>query len=338
MNKLGQEQDSLNMIHIIKKAKRKSMLRTVIISLLVSVTVLFGVMIGNVQLVDWSSARAMNNENLFEEISGPNLIGTGYRDERSFLSGTLEFYKVKVIEGVPIPWSNKKVNYQVVPFFAFTSIGGSSSEPGVSLSDTKMEHEGYEYARNYNAINGQREMLFYIPGVDYNGKIMNDIPLLREMDQNKLAEMAISFDQYYSLSEVKQMMIPSGLTQTWYWVDTYHNKDFYKPYTDGNGNQSYAAPIGENFVRGFGISPVHPIDVTENKFLDALKRGVKVKGQHYYEFNQIYKYLKKGKAEPDANDIRILGMVVTGSVKDLQKLTDLSNIRGATLGSVVDKY
>ncbi|AZK47911.1 sigma factor regulator N-terminal domain-containing protein [Paenibacillus lentus] len=209
----------LEMTKMIKKAKRKSTIRSVVISLMVTVFVLFGAMIGNVQLVNWSSSRAMNDEWMMEEISGPNLAGTGYTDEQGLLSGILEFHKVKVIEGVPIPWPSKKVDYQVIPFFAFAALGGSSTEPGITLPDAEMKKEGYEYTRAYNSANGQRKMLFYIPQVDYNGKILNDLSLLQDMDQNKLVEMAISFDRDYTLSELKQM-IPGGLTQTWYWVDT----------------------------------------------------------------------------------------------------------------------
>ncbi|WP_199925695.1 anti sigma factor C-terminal domain-containing protein [Paenibacillus bouchesdurhonensis] len=337
MNHIGKEKDTLEMTRIIRKAKRKSTFRSVIISLMVTVIVLFGVMIGNVQLVNWSSSRAMNEEFMMEEISGPNLTGAGYTDEQGFLSGILEFHKVKVIEGVPITWASKKVDYQAIPFFAFTALGGSSTEPGITLPDAEMKKEGYEYTRAYNSTNGQRKMLFYIPQVDYNEKILNDLSLLQEMDQNKLLEMAISFDQDYTLSEVKQM-IPAGLTQTWYWVDTYSNKDFYKPYIDGNGNQSYATPHSEDTVRGFGIFHADPNEVSEQKFLDALEWGVKAKGRYHYELSQIYDYLKKDKAKPDATDVRILGVVVTGSVQEFHGLRDQAFVRGVTLGSVVEKY
>ncbi|AZK47910.1 anti sigma factor C-terminal domain-containing protein [Paenibacillus lentus] len=116
------------------------------------------------------------------------------------------------------------------------------------------------------------------------------------------------------------------------------NKDFYKPYIDGNGNQSYATPHSEDTVRGFGILHADPSEVSEQKFLDALEWGVKAKGRYHYEFSQIYDYLKKDKAEPDATDVRILGVVVTGSVQDFYSLIDQTYVRGVTLGSVVEKY
>ena len=83
------------------------------------------------------------------------------------------------------------------------------------------------YDRTFNSSNGQREMMFYIPEINYNEKILNDLPSLSEMDPGKLVEMGISFDKSYSLEEVKSML-PEGLKQVWYWVDTYNNKDRYR--------------------------------------------------------------------------------------------------------------
>ncbi|MDH6670916.1 MULTISPECIES: anti-sigma factor C-terminal domain-containing protein [Paenibacillus] len=213
-----------------------------------------------------------------------------------------------------------------------------STKQSISIPDAHMQKNSYEYSRSYNGLNGQREMLFYIPGVDYNGKILNDLPLLQEMDPAKLVEMAISFDKSYSLSEVKQLT-PSGLTQTWYWVDTYDNKKIYEPYIDGNGNKSYAIPHSESWAHGFGISPTEPaIEATEQPFLDALERGVQLKGNYHYDFKRIYNYLKKDKSKPDASDVRILGVVVTGTAEEFQVLSGKPYVRGITLGAVVDKY
>ncbi|KRE38748.1 anti-sigma factor [Paenibacillus sp. Soil522] len=336
MNGPHKEEDTMNLTKIIKKAKLKSTIRTAVISLLVSVIVLFGVMIGNLHLTSWSYSRAMNNEQIMKLISGPNQVETGHVGESGFLHGTYQFYTAKVIEGVPIPWSNKKNNYQVVPFFSFTTLAGSTMQT-VSIPDAAMEKQGYEYTRSYNGLNGQRKMLFYIPKVNYNGKILIDLPLLQEMDQDKLVEMAVSFDKDYSLSEVKKIT-PPGLTQTWYWVDTYDNKEFYDPYIDGNGTKSYAIPEYEDWVKGFGIFHPDPTEVTEKKFLDALEQGVQLNGQYDYEFNRIYNYLKKDKAKPDESDIRILGVVVTGTAKELQMLSGQPYVRGVTLGAVVNKY
>ncbi|MGC5775822.1 anti sigma factor C-terminal domain-containing protein [Paenibacillus pabuli] len=330
------ESDSVNISKMVRKAKRATTIRTVAISLLVSLIVFFGVMLGNQYLTSWSYNRADHSEQIMNLINGPDEKQTGQVNYSGFLNGTFQYHTVKVIEGVPIPWANKKINYQVFPFINFVSFGGDTS-PSVSLQDENMKKQGYEYTRSYNGLNGQREMLFYIPKVDYNGKILNDLPLLQEMDQDKLVEMAISFDKDYSLSEVKQM-IPPGVTQSWYWVDTYDNKAFYDPYIDGNGNKSYATPDPEGWVKGFGNSDPDSSEVSEKTFLEALEQGVQLKGHNQYEFNRIYNYLKKDKAKPEENDVRILGVVVTGTAKELQVLSGQPYVRGVTLGAVVERF
>ncbi|KMY50146.1 anti sigma factor C-terminal domain-containing protein [Peribacillus loiseleuriae] len=55
-------------------------------------------------------------------------------------------------------------------------------------------------------------------------KYINDLPQLDEMDNRKLAEMGISFDQSYTLEQAKTML-PSNVHPVWYWVDTYSDKD-----------------------------------------------------------------------------------------------------------------
>ncbi|WP_054954850.1 anti-sigma factor [Paenibacillus dakarensis] len=338
MNHPLNQQDKGNFTKAIKRAKWKSTFRTTIISLLVTVIVLFGAMIGNAHLASWSAERVSKSENALMQITGPNEVVTARRNNSGFLSGTLQTYTAKVIEGAVVPWSHKETKYNVFPFLSFTSLSGSINQ-SLSVPDADMQENSYEYNRSFNGLSGQREMLFYIPSIDYNDKILNDLPLLQEMNPAKLVEMAISFDKDYSLSEVKQL-IPPGLTQTWYWVDTYDNKKYLESYIDGNGNKSYSTPFSESWVHGFGInlSSESSMEVTEQKFLDALEAGVRLEGNHHYDFNRIYNYLKKDKEKPDASDIRVLGVVVTGTAEELRVLSDEPYVRGVTLGAVADKY
>lgn len=337
MNEPYKDADEVNFTKVIRKAKWKSIIRTTIISVIVFIIVLFGATLANVQLTSRAEVEASRSEWFMKQITGPNEVETAHMGSSGFLSGTIQTYYAKVIEGVVIPWSKKEVSYNVFPFLNFSSLAGSTKQ-SVSIKDEDMKQNGYEYTRSYNGLNGQREMMFYIPGVDYNDKILNDLPLLQEMDPAKLVEMAISFDKTYSLDEVKKLT-PPGINQTWYWVDTYDNKKFYEPFIDGNGNKSYATPHTDSWAHGFGIIPTEPtIEVTEQKFLDALERGIQLEGQYHYDFNRIYNYLKKDKVKPDASDVRILGVVVTGTAKELQVLSGQPYVRGITLGAVADKY
>ncbi|MEK4509090.1 hypothetical protein EJP82_26525 [Paenibacillus anaericanus] len=329
-----EDQDDKSLSKVIKRAKRRTTIRNIIISLIVAIVVLFVGAIVNVQLISRSSSQLMNDEYTLKRISGPNQYISGITGESGFLSGRVEINMYKVVEGVPIPWQTKKTVYNVVPFLSFTNVGGNTQGLNIPLPDPKMVQEKFEYYRNYNGYNGQRNMAYYIPGVNYNDKILNDLPTLEQMDQDKLVEMAISFDKEYSLAEVRAM-IPAELTQVWYWVDTYDNKKYYEPFEDGNGNMSYAVPEGDNYLFGFGINLDGP-EVNEQNFIDALGQGLE--GRYQYEFNRINNYLKGDKAKPDKSDIRILGVVLTGNAKELQILSGQPYVRGAVLGAVTDKY
>ncbi|OAB43572.1 anti-sigma factor [Paenibacillus antarcticus] len=329
-----EEPDHKNLSNLIKKAKRKTFIRNIIISLIVTVVVLFGGFLLNIQLISSSSSQESKDEYALKNISGPNQYISGITGQDGFLSGTTEYNIYKVVEGVPIPWRTKKTVYNVFPFLPFANIGGSVNGLSLSLPDPDMIREGYEYTRSYNGLTGQRLMNFYIPDVNYNGKVLNDLSALEQMDQDKLVEMAISFDKPYSLAEVRKM-IPPELTQVWYWVDTYDNRKFYDPYKDGNGNISFANPLFESWVFGFGIHLDGP-QMNEKDFIASLEQGLE--GKYEYEFNRIYNYLRGDKAKPSESDIRLLGVVLTGNAKELQILKGQPYVRGAVLGAIVDKY
>ncbi|GAA0379810.1 anti-sigma factor [Paenibacillus motobuensis] len=328
-----QEEDK-NLTKVIKRAKRRTMIRNIIISLVVTVVVLLGGIIGNAQVTNYMFTKVFKQEENFQQITGPNLFESYYTEERGFLSGKLEIHRYKVIGGVPIPWDARQVDYNLDLNMSVRSTNQSYSN--IPVPDQVMSDAKYEYNRTFNSSNGQREMMFYIPEINYNEKILNDLPSLSEMDPGKLVEMGISFDKSYSLEEVKSML-PEGLKQVWYWVDTYNNKDRYKPYKDGNGNMSYAIPEEARSIFGFGVR--WDYDHAEvNDFIKSLQNGLMQKGKYYSEYSRIYDYLKRDKAEPDSNDVRIIGVVVTGTAEQLKSLTNKAYVRGAVLGAVVDKY
>ena len=190
-----------------------------------------------------------------------------------------------------------------------------------------MEKENFNYYRHYNTQTGQREMLFYHPEIDYR-KYINDLPQLDEMDNRKLVEMGISFDQSYTLEQVKTML-PSNVHPVWYWVDTYSDKDrlFDKD----------PMPESANMIYGFGPG-IDNGNVNEEYFLSSIENGLSVKGKYYNEYKRIYDYLRKEKEKPVKNDVKILGVVVTGTAENLKTLKEKNYIKSATLGVVTDKY
>ncbi|ETT73950.1 hypothetical protein C173_10935 [Paenibacillus sp. FSL R7-277] len=334
-----EEAEDQNIMTTLKKTKRKSMIRSILISLGVSILTLLIVFYGAAQLVGHLSMNAHYSEQQYMRISSPNEFDSGYKDNRGFLSGVLEMNTYKIVDDVPIPWKTRWLNYNPW-WFPFTT-GAYGGVSNLTVEDPRMKQEGYEYYRNYNSDNGQREMAFYIPGVDYGGRILNDLPELDKMNEDKRVELAVSFDKDYSFEEVEGLL-PAGAKPVWYWVDSYDDREGFnfKPYPNENdpAKMNYPTPMSANYgVYGFGVQPDWDQAKPED-FIGAVQIGVDKKDNHHSEYQRIFNYLKKDKPAPEAGDVRILGVVVTGTADGLKSLKGQTYVRGAALGAVVDKY
>lgn len=328
---------------LVKKAKRKTILRNTGISLLMSVLIFAAGVIGHAQLLGRSADNALRDIAMFKRISGPNLHGSGYRQNFGFLSGTLEYNTYKVIEGIPVVWGMET--------YEFNALGNFSRFPGnyspLQLPDPTMTKEQFDYNRSYNRQTGQREMLFYLPEFDYK-KYLNDLPSLDEIGKGKYVEMAISLDNKYTVEQIKAML-PEGVHPVWYWVDTYYNKEFFNPQkvlVDQKmpdktikkvERETPPLPDPAHSVYGFGVNPEGG-NPTEKTFLADIESGLKVKGKYYDEYKKIYDYLRGEKEKPEENDVKILGVVVTGTPDSLKALNGKGYVKAAVLGTVVDKY
>ena len=77
-------------------------------------------------------------------------------------------------------------------------------------------HEEDLQNQHYNEL-GQREMVFFYPFLQYK-TYRNDLKLLDDIGEDKIMEVALSFDQGYTFDEV-QSMISNNVTLSWLWVD-----------------------------------------------------------------------------------------------------------------------
>lgn len=326
------KQDDQELTGLIKKAKRMTLLRNITISIVVTVVVCLAAIIGNSQFLNGIDGKAVWREHVILQIKGPNLFESSREVRRGWLTLQVESHRYKVIEGVPVPWNTEKLEYSLGNKYRGISYGQNS----ISVPDPHMQGNQFEYYRGYNALNGQREMSFYVPGVNYNDKILNDLPALAEMSPDKLVEMAISFDQAYTPDEVSSML-PSGLTQAWYWVDTYDQKEKLEFITGPSGAKKYGIPESSRRVYGYGPNWEGIGKPEPDQFIENL-RHLQQDGREDTEFRRIYDYLRQDKSAPVASDVRLLGVVLTGTAKELQTLNGRSYVSGAVLGAIVDKY
>jgi len=74
------------------------------------------------------------------------------------------------------------------------------------------------------------------------------------------------------------------------------------------------------------------------EFLRAIDNGRKEKSRYQNQFDELYNIIVGDDGVLDRDNIRVLGVVVTGDKARLKSLEDLTFIRASSLGVVTDKY
>ncbi|CAM4451186.1 hypothetical protein FHS16_004100 [Paenibacillus endophyticus] len=325
-DKISSFDEEATLSGLIKKARRRTIWRNTGISLAVTLLILGGGWFTNLQLQYRSSDNTLRDIEMFKKISGPNLYRSGSKIKYGFLRGTLEYQTYKLVAGIPVIWDQETYEF---------SSWGSFSRPhysDLSLLDPVMQEEGFHYYRPFNPYNGEREMMFYLPAVKYEN-YLNEIPQLNDMDERKLVELALSFDRNYTLEQIKAML-PSDVHPVWYWVDTYSDM---KPYIAHKmPDESIVNPFPDPASRVYGFGVQHDYnDISEKDFLEAVESGLRTNGKYKQEYKRIYDYMRNNKEQPDTSDVRLLGVVVTGTADKLKSLQGQPYVRAAVLARLL---
>ena len=149
--------------------------------------------------------------------------------------------------------------------------------------------------------------------------IINDFHFLNEIDENKIVEMALSFDKEYTYEEVNKI-IDSNLI-TFYWVE--NNSEEQKQHMIEFNNPAFSV-VGIKSIDGAGEFR-NDVDGRMKNFIAAINQLKEVGDTQYIEYI-------------DETNIKIIGAVVVGSPKELKAIQNNSMIKHAILGTVVDKY
>lgn len=334
----------------IRKAKFKNNLKTVCIVLLVLI-VLSGVFIFfniNNVIID-SLPNERDSFYTFNHLCGPNLYLGKETRSRRFLAEKHSISLFKLIEGIPV-FSGEKEFHRGLNFDEYTRQG---TESPLLFGDSWNESDTKKYRYD---IYGNREMVFYYPCINYS-YYRDDMKHLDKISSDKYIEMAISFDNYYSIEEV-QKMIPKDITISWYWVDTdseEEKKGFnveHKEVTvDDEGKEiikdRYYDPEVCSEHIAYGIKAfdsdgsefehVKP----EEMFIAVLERQHNnnyIFDKYRYEMKRIYNNLLGEDGKLTSSDLKIQGIVVNGDKEKLKGLEELDFIKATSIGVTVDKY
>lgn len=299
---------------LIKSVKRKSYFRMTGVSFLVSICVLILLVLLKIQLTPYLMNQKMVAKELYYEIYGANIYTGTWWEQYKLVGSSATAPKYKLLNG-------KLVNVGEV----------SLDTPNIEISIGNSEFEQYSYG-------GNRVMNFFHPSLQYQ-KYADDLNELNKVNDGKLIEMAISFDQAYTYKEVVSML-PHDVSLQWNWVDTYSTEEIdglKDPSPTESGN---LIPLKEHEVAGFptisktGEQIKNPI----HSFISSLDLAISKGGTYKEEFEHIHNVLKKDHTSLTNKNIKIIGVVVVGDKQQLQALRDEKYIKSSSFGTIIDRY
>ncbi|PGZ45162.1 alkaline phosphatase [Bacillus anthracis] len=314
--------ESSKVSKMLKKAKRRQLLKIAVISISLFIVLFVCFIIVISQLNNRAYLTMDHDLNMIRQITRPNTERGIAITSNGLFKSTVEYKTYKVIEGKPVKWEDEVYEYKVWNTFRkLSNVNPLTIADKVVIGNERIN----KTSELYNNQTMEREMQFYLPFASYNSYI-NDIEKVR--GENKVAELAISFDKPHKVSEIKKML-PEGIHPVWYWVDTYDDN---KSYSIDDMTESAYNVYGFKAKQGdieFGNG-------TEKDFLLAIQNGIEQKGKYYEEYKRIYDYLRGKKTKPSEEDVKVIGVVVTGTAADLQKLNGQNYVKAAVLGATAE--
>lgn len=261
-----------------------------------------------------------------EVIASPNI-----RNDSQVLSGN------SMLGGDVITTSSKNINGYIIPWDISTS---SYSLSGHDLGSNNFSTASSQVGENtyfYNSQTKQKVATFYHPEVNnYRGGLSDEAVYLAEMD-NQVAEVALSFDQAYTISEVKEML-PDNLNLVWFYVagvPAYMLEDN----APAQGNWTYGFHYEEELA-------VHKLA----SFLNYLQEVEEKDVQDYLQQTEVMDFQEEYEIDEEANEpsepgeavlaalakVKVLGVMVTGTTENLSALADIPEIRASSIGATAE--
>jgi len=283
----------------LKKAKLKQSLKTVIIAIIV-VLVLLPIFYktGN-YFAAKSSTRLHEQLFLHNAIAEPNIqTDSQVISNSSMFGGNIVTNRSKNINGYLVQWSTLTSSYD----WLGSRIDHNELIPGSYWSDTEF----YEYDKQTK----KKVATFYHPSIqEYHDGVQNELGEISQME-NYVAEVAISFDQPYTLQEI-QARIPDNLNVVWLYMAS--------PVLDES-----KGPAGMSV---YGFEPSDSSKEAYNSFIAALEKY----DAHGYN-ETIQEFLNSNKNKP-LDEVKILGVMLTGQTENFKALENQDFIRGASVGA-----
>lgn len=300
----------------LKKAKRKQTLKFIMIGSISTFIILFALYYG----ASYNLQKKLANDQeevLFSYINGANVNLGSTRYVYGFLSAVSHTTIEKTMGDRNITWNKTE---EEIPAF-----GGKNAIDNGRFIETSGFSERFNRIVHYNSFNGEREVAFYYPQLEYEF-LPDELQIATELDNNTLAEVAISFNKAYSIKELEDIMGEDNVT--WLWVNTTSQNGLEK---NSNPDQVMDGPSADGFAYWGG-----DYTLSAETFLANLKE-LSEEGKYQSAAQKMARGISED-SFPEVSDITITGAVVTGTPEELKRFENLDMVRASTIGATIDLY
>jgi hypothetical protein len=296
---------------VVKKARRKSLIKNILISLTVSVFLFIGFFWLGTFWMYKKVEKEISYDYAVHSVQGANVQISGSLYNYTPFSASVTTETQKNISDIPVPWEDQKK--------VFSILGSSRSIKSNFVSGIGDVSD----KRTPLYFRGERVIEFYLPDENYE-VLPDDRVLLDEIDENKMVEMAFSFDAVYGIEEVESEFT-DGLN--WYWVHTDTKVEKTEEVEAILGNQAYGFHTNRDSIE------------SATRFIQQINWLREERGNFQREANRLYEFMtSEGQESLDVENIEIAGVVVTGTPEELKNFADEEMVRAAVLGVTTDKY
>lgn len=285
----------------IKKAKKKSLKRTILTSLAVTLTTLvalIGIFIAaymHMQKTMNDYADLQRNEAI---VQGANISLDRQTASYGLESAITQDQYIKNIDGVPFTWYNEQTYFKIY------------DKPTTLFDTTITSFDSNQFYRN-----GQRVMNFLYPSIE---AVNDDLTYLTSLESNTKVEVAISFKEELSVEE----MLANFPTAQWAWVIDPMKRELIESQLQVSVTEDIGLVISE-YAYGFSIQSEESIKDNVKEF----KQGLYRLSAKESNANQLLETIQ--------DSMKIGGIVVTGTVEEILPMMGQEQINYVSVGVII---
>ncbi|WP_043933860.1 anti sigma factor C-terminal domain-containing protein [Bacillus sp. EB01] len=282
----------------VKKTRWKQFGLYTLISIVTVIIFIFTIHLGTEYLLH-KKIQAADNQQQQKFVSDRLLKGAGFTNR-----STRYHYNIFSVEGETIyykrignrqfVWDTKTKKYPAIGKVEIIDRGSGMTEIN------QMDEDAKRVVR-YNQLNNERIIDFYYPNIRYNF-LPQELDIATGLDENTLIEVAISFNEPMTLSDLGEVLGYKNVD--WLWVNSKTKKQMEKINGMQDADSDSIKVLNGDNAYGFVVSEEYP-----------------------YSYSDL----------PNENTT-ISGAVISGTPQELERFLNLDIIRASVIGVTIDKY